>query len=112
MATPQIDSYHESVLGLNIPIEEKARHIGDTPALLEERLRDALSCYAREYRALFSGARFVENRLVSRDGRWVLCWRLRRYPDAPVAYENQQTSMGYVELMSEGDYTTPLGRWK
>lgn len=35
-------------------------------------------------------------RLVSDDGTWALAWQLRERPDEPIAYDNQQTTVGYV----------------
>jgi hypothetical protein len=39
-----------------------------------------------------------EKRLYSRDGTYVLEYRLRSDPDSPVSEENQQTSMGTIVL--------------
>lgn len=110
MATPKIDAYLEEVRHQNLRAEEKARHVGETPELLNELLRDTLTFYTKPYRDLFKGARFdfVGKRLVSKDGQYMLVWDLREYPGKPESYRNQQTSLGRVafvrllELYSRG----------
>ena len=103
MATPKIDAYFTWLRGsaIDLNIEQLARHIGDDPALCEERLRDAATFYVPEYRKLFAkGAIFVasEKRLYARDGIHLLEYRLRDDPNAPITLLNQQTNMGSVVL--------------
>lgn len=107
MATPKIDAYFESVRGQDLTAEDKARHIGETPELLKELLRDTVTMYTKPYRELFKGAKFDFSRkcLWANDGQHAVVWDLRAYPDKPQSYRNQQTSLGRVSLVRyEGTY--------
>lgn len=97
MATPKIDAYLNQV-GYGATAEEKARHIGDTPELLEEALRDMVEVLREDLRKAFKGARFEFSgkRLVAKNGSDALIWSMRQYPDKPIAYRNQQSSLGRV----------------
>jgi transcriptional regulator with XRE-family HTH domain len=101
MATPKIDAYFRELRTTERPSNEQiARAIGDSPAMLEERLRDAATFYLPKYRKLFTDALFVfpERRLYSYDGVHLLEYRLRDDPNLPESELNQQTSMGMVVL--------------
>ena len=103
MSTPKIDAYFAwlRTSGLDLNVEQLARHIGDDPKLCEERLRDAATFYVPEYRQLFAKkAIFVasEKRLYAYDGIHLLEYRLRDDPNAPITLLNQQTNMGAVTL--------------
>lgn len=64
--------------------------------------RKALAARLRDGARTLTGARglaqwsfdFAAKTLTSPDGRTCVQWSLRRYPDRPICYENQQTSVG------------------
>jgi hypothetical protein len=37
-------------------------------------------------------------RFIHKDGKTILQWQVRQWPDEPESYENQQTSLGTVLL--------------
>lgn len=101
MATPKLDAYLLSLREqIDRPTPEAiALHIGNTPALLEERLRDAATMLIAKYRRLFSDALFVfaEKRLYAYDEEnHFLEYRLRDNPNLPISYVNQQSNLGMV----------------
>jgi hypothetical protein len=63
---------------------------------LRKRLDEAVS--VMKDKSIFKNAIFdFENkRLITREGKWILQWKIRKYPDKPISYENQQTSVGTV----------------
>jgi len=66
---------------------------------LEKRLREARSVLVADVRKRFGQGRldFAGRRLIGDDGL-TLQWRTRAMPDKPVAYLNQQTTVGNVSL--------------
>jgi hypothetical protein len=80
-------------------IEEKARAVGDNPVELLRRLRSAEQMLMPRHREKFRQPRFSfkEKRLYGQRG-YYLQWTVRRHPDEPVSYYNQQTSVGTVRL--------------
>jgi len=66
---------------------------------LEKRLREARSVLVADVRKRFGRGRldFAGRRLIGDDGL-TLQWRTRAMPDKPVAYLNQQTTVGNVSL--------------
>lgn len=82
--------------------ETKARALAADRYKLERRLRDARGMLVSEWRNRFNRAKyeFSKQRLVSFDGQFALQWKLRRRPNEPVGPDNQQTSIGYVEVVS------------
>lgn len=103
MATPKIDAYFKAlpISPNRPPLESIAQAIGNDPKLCEERLRDALTFYMPTWQQRFKGAAFVPSlrQLQTPDGCYVLEYRVRRNPDMPESYKNQQTSMGVVLLL-------------
>ena len=83
-------------------IEARALAVRTDRKALRKELNEARSCLRSDLRKQFAGARFdFENaRLVTQDGTLSLQWLLRRRPNAPVSYENQQTSQGIVVCRS------------
>ena len=80
-------------------LEEMAMSVGNNRIMLRERFREAISTMNREDRRLFSTTKldFENKRAYSTaDPSRYLQWLLRAYPDAPISYENQQTSLGRV----------------
>lgn len=83
-------------------LEKKAMALGEDEQQLETRLQSARYLLIDEYRPYFRKPTydFAGKRLVGSEG-YVLQWKLRRNPDAPENYENQQTSVGIVVLTKE-----------
>ena len=81
--------------------EQLAAAVGSSRAMLRRRLHDARSCLIRELKPKFRNGKvdFHNKRLVSECGRYALQWRLRREPDKPESYENQQTNIGSVSFV-------------
>ena len=81
-------------------VEDRARAIGESRVLLLRRLKEArlvLNTPGREgfQKLIFD---FANKRLISDDGTLALQLLVRRFPNEPVGYENQQTSTGVVIL--------------
>jgi len=95
----------------SLPVDEDGRPIdvcrneakalliaADRQALLK-RLRAARSVLAVHVRRSFGEGRFdFDKRTLTGDNGMVLRWKTRHIPDKPVAYRNQQTNIGIVEL--------------
>lgn len=92
--------------------ETKARIIGNSPAKLKKRLTDTRSLLQDDARKKFGKGSFdyTHKRLISDDGTWALQWAMRRDPDSPESYENQQTSVGtvYVVNLAKPTPTPPV----
>ncbi len=73
--------------------------ISEDPKWLRKRLNDAKGVLAKEYKALFKNPRFdrKEKRLYG-DGGYFLQWSVREQPAQPISTDNQQTSIGDVQL--------------
>lgn len=85
-------------------IEKLARDYGRNAVRVKGRLIEARNDLAPECHFAFGRGTYNirKKQLVSDDGTWALCWRIRRDPDAPISYENQQTSEGYVAIRKIG----------
>lgn len=69
------------------------------PKKLERRLRDARSALRYDVKKRFGRGQFdFENRRLIGDNGLALQWKTRAMPDKPVAYLNQQTTIGYVDF--------------
>ncbi|KKN01179.1 hypothetical protein LCGC14_1130200 [marine sediment metagenome] len=76
--------------------EQKAKELGlDKTRLLDARLTMTLSARKDFGKGMYQ---FNHRRLVSDDGTWALVWQLRKQPNEPISYENQQTSIGTVTI--------------
>lgn len=66
---------------------------------LEKRLRAARSMMSTNLRGHFGRGRFdfANRRLIGNSGM-ILQWRTRAMPDKPIAYLNQQTTVGTVDF--------------
>ena len=80
--------------------EQKSIAIRDYKKALTRQLLEARSCLKNEYRKLFTKKKvdFKYKSMLSDNGKFVLIWQVRSYPDEPESYNNQQTSQGCVEL--------------
>lgn len=85
--------------GFSLEREQKALAIGNDKKLLLKRLNEAKACLNNEGKKLFQSCTYdFENKRLVGNGA-VLQWRVRRYPDQPESYENQQTSVGVVFIL-------------
>jgi len=79
--------------------EELAAAVGASRLRLRKRFMEAKSVMSRGLSRLFKGARLdFENKRFIGQG-YALQWALRRWPDRPESYENQQTNRGDVSLV-------------
>lgn len=77
-------------------LEEKAIATGQNKTKLKKRLMEAKSVLNNEATKLFKNSKFdFENKKLIGDG-YSLQWRVRKDPNKPESYENQQTSVGTV----------------
>jgi len=76
--------------------EAKANFIGNSRVLLLKRLQECLSVMNSGGQEIFKGYTydFPGKQLISPCGRWALKWKLRKCPDKPESYYNQQTNSG------------------
>jgi len=87
-------------------IEHAARIIGNDRKALRKRLQKARACLTAEVSRLFGKGKFdFANRRLIGDNGLTLQWRMRRYPNLPESYHNQQTNCGIVVCL--GPYSTP-----
>ena len=86
--------------GLNQSNEQPSIAVGNDKKALTRQLLDARYCLKDEYRKLFKKKKvdFKHKSMLSDCGKYALIWQVRRYPDEPVCYNNQQTSQGCVDL--------------
>ena len=84
--------------------EDSAIRLSNSPKWLLFRLKD----FANTYNLKVTGAKFdfEGKRLTLKDGL-ILQWQIRRYPNAPESYFNQQTNIGKVRR-----YTTTTTKGK
>jgi len=77
----------------------KAMNIINTPKLAERKLRETVPLLHRWLKLHFKNAVYdsLTNKLHGSDG-YALNLKLRPRPDLPVAYRNQQTNTGNVEV--------------
>ena len=81
-------------------METKAWAVANNPTLLRFELNQAKSCLARWIKPFFRAAKFdFNNKRLMGDG-YALQWKLRRFPNCPESYENQQTSRGIIIVVS------------
>ena len=67
---------------------------------LEKRLREARACLVKDLKQRFGRGRFdFANRRLVGDNKLVLQWQTRPAPEKTVAYLNQQTTTGYVNII-------------
>ena len=83
-------------------LEIEAIALGDDPKRLLARLRSTRSCLWKVWRREFTPCKFdrVNKRLVSSSGKFALQWQVRERPDLPPSYNNQQTSQGFVHMIT------------
>ncbi len=82
--------------------EDKARTVGNDPNQLRVQLLTARSLLEKRIKQgnwKSFEIDFSNKRIVSDDGRYALQWKLRHNPDEPESYDNQQTSVGCVEVV-------------
>ena len=80
-------------------LEEKAIKVGNSKSEVKRRLMEAKSVLNKDGRQKFKRPTFnFEAKQLIGDG-YALQWEIRRWPELPVSYENQQTSVGYVEII-------------
>ena len=86
-------------------LEQKAIDVGNDKKQLTRRLLETRYCLKKEYRKLFTKKKvdFKHKSMLSDNGKFVLIWRIREYPDEPESYNNQQTSNGTVALFKVRD---------
>lgn len=91
---------HPDFPGSESDCERQARALGNDRAALLARLRDGAKTLVRERVSLAKWRYdFDAKTLSSPDGRFCVQWELRRWPDRPIAYENQQTNSGNCHLV-------------
>jgi hypothetical protein len=80
-------------------LEDLAIAYGSKSKNVRRRLLSARSLLTKEYKAFFCPGHYYADtkRLVGNNG-YYLEWRVRGFPDQPISYENQQTSIGSVGL--------------
>lgn len=78
--------------------ELQALEIRRNRAGLKRRLRLARWCLQPELRKGFGQGTFdFQAGTLTGDSGLTLCWKLRRNPEEPESYQNQQTTIGIVE---------------
>lgn len=84
--------------------EIEALILATDPKRLEKRLREARSVLTDTGRKTFGRGRFdfANRRLIGNNGL-ALQWFTRAMPDKPVAYLNQQTSIGHVSVCTASE---------
>ncbi len=82
-------------------LEEKATELGRDQKRLKKRLKIARDRLLNSVGKFFSPGTFdyKNKRWLSNDGSLALQWSVRKRPDEPINYENQQTSIGYVDCV-------------
>lgn len=78
--------------------EAQAMEVGNNRAKLKRQLMDARSSLKSSYKAMFKNpvVDFRNKRILSDDGTLAIQWVVRRHPNRPPSYNNQQTSVGAV----------------
>lgn len=63
-------------------------------------MRDTISVLRKDLRQRMRKATWKhKDKMVIGDGI-ILVWQIRRYPNLPISYDNQQTSIGFVAVYS------------
>ena len=73
----------------------------NTKTKLRKRINEYISCLDnKEDKENFRKGelQFDKRRLISKDSKFVLQWKIRENPNLPVSYENQQTSIGKIQF--------------
>lgn len=98
-------------MDLDTPNDVKALALSADRAWLLARLRDSQRMTDTPYNELLRGSSFdfQSKRLCGRHG-FTLQWKLRRRPDQPIEYDNQQTSVGIVTLDKKEGYSSVYRR--
>lgn len=65
---------------------------------LRKRLLETKQLLLEENKRIFSKNKIDFDRkcMISDEGQYELCWQLREFPQEPISYRNQQTSVGTV----------------
>ena len=85
---------------MNTTLEDKARSFGNDPKQIRIRLLEARSLLPNKKTHWAEFRLDLPNkRMLSDDGTKALKWKIRHNPDEPQSYNNQQTSVGVVELV-------------
>lgn len=81
-------------------IELQAKEVGDNSRRLKKLLIETKALLASNFLPFFKEYTFdaARKRLYCGDGEYFLEWTLRQRPDLPVSPNNQQTSLGCVQL--------------
>jgi hypothetical protein len=80
--------------------EKEARGLARDRKKLHKRLLSAKNCLlgtAWTHHAPWT-FNFHTKRLIPKNRKFVLQWKVRKHPERPESYENQQTSVGIVVL--------------
>lgn len=96
-------------------LESKAWLLGESPTLLETRLRRAIEELVFEDQERFDPGEFQpqRKRWLSDDGMLALQWQLRELPQWPISPDNRQNAWGIVEfshIVREADLMPALYR--
>jgi hypothetical protein len=85
-------------------LEREAWSIGGSEANLGRCLRRWFARLSLEQQQLFGTPRYDRKAkaLVAENGQRRLCWKLRDFPDRPIASENQQFREGVVHYVALG----------
>lgn len=79
--------------------EKEAQRLRFDRAKLKDYLLEAKSCLMPIYKKHFKKSRFdFDSARLYGDSGYYLQWKTRHFPDRPISYENQQTTVGRVEL--------------
>lgn len=80
-------------------LKEKSIVVGNNKTQLKKRLMEEKYCLNDSIKPKFKNAKFdFRAKQLVGDG-YILQWRVRRHPELPESYENQQTSVGTVVLI-------------
>ena len=97
-----IEAVHDAVRAEHGPVphaELLARAIADDPAALKARFDITLDVFVPDLRKRFQRPQFdFEAKALIGDDGLALVYKIRPNPDQPIAYRNQQTSLGIVVL--------------
>lgn len=90
-------------------LEDKAISFGNNRKSLRKKLNSAknkLNLTDLFINPIFN---FERKMLISSDGKLALKWQIRNKPNEPISYENQQTPIGVVVIVSLTE-TTEVGK--
>lgn len=93
-------------MDLGTPNETKAEALSSDRNKLFDMLREHQRLLDTPYNRMFQGCVFeFENKRLCGQHGFTLQWQLRRLPDQPVGYDNQQTSVGITRLSKKEGYS-------